>query len=321
MESSRFRRIPPAAAAVLALALSAGCSPPPKKLRFIFIAPNVGEEFFGPVKKGMADAAAMLDVECEFTGTEGVDAGAQALLVKKAVLGGYDGIALDIIDPEAFDGVARMAADQGVPLVAFNIDDASTPNARLAAVCQRFPLAGRTVGIRAAGKLPSGSRVIITKHDEGISALDERAGGIEKVLGEKGIGSKVLVTGPDPGKAREAIDGALRADPGIAAVLGTGQVDTEAAGLVAEHFAREAGRRSLYVAGFDLSPEILRLIAEGRIAFTVDQQPYVQGFYPVVMLALRARYGILPSDMDAGATVIGRESAAAVAEMSRRGYR
>jgi simple sugar transport system substrate-binding protein len=311
------------AIAVLALVLSslAGCSgTKAQRLRFIFIAPNVDEEFFRPVKKGMADAADLLGVDCRFTGTEGVDARAQALLVRKAILEGYDGIAVDIIDPVAFDDVARMAADQGLPLVAFNIDDAS-PNARLAAVCQRFPDAGRALGMRIATKLPSGSRVLFTKHDEGITALDERVAGAQEALKVKGIEGKVLVTGPDLEKAEKAIEAALREDPGVAAVVGSGQTDTQAAGLVVERLRRESGRSAIFAAGFDLSPEILRLVRSGPILVTIDQQPYVQGFYPVVQLYLRAKYGIYPSSMDAGANAITKENAAAVAEMSRRGYR
>jgi simple sugar transport system substrate-binding protein len=313
-----------AAALALALVLSAlaGCSGTKEgRLRFIFIAPNVNEEFFRPVKKGMADAGALLGVDCTFTGTEGVDAATQARLVRKAILEGYDGIAVDMIDPEAFDEVARMAADQNLPLVAFNIDDASSPNARLAAVCQRFPEAGRALGIRAAAKLPSGSRVLFTKHDEGITALDERVAGAREALKVKGIDGKVLVTGPELEKAEKTIEAALREDPALAAVISSGQTDTQAAGLVVERLRRESGRSNLFAAGFDLSPEILRLVRSGPILVTIDQQPYVQGFYPVVQLYLRSRYGIYPSSMDAGANPITKENAAAVAEMSRRGYR
>jgi simple sugar transport system substrate-binding protein len=75
------------------------------------------------------------------------------------------------------------------------------------------------------------------------------------------------------------------------------------------------------VAGFDLSPEILRLIKEGIVSFTIDQQPYLQGFLPVVQLVLNIRYGIRPSAVDAGATVIDRSSVDAVMELSRAGYR
>jgi simple sugar transport system substrate-binding protein len=101
-------------------------------------------------------------------------------------------------------------------------------------------------------------------------------------------------------------------------VLGTGQSDTEAAGR-----ALETGFDSgeYWSAGFDLSPETLRLIGAGHIRWTVDQQPYAQGFYPVVQLALYLRYGIVPSDIDTGAAIIDRSNVRDVLELSRRRYR
>jgi simple sugar transport system substrate-binding protein len=81
----------------------------------------------------------------------------------------------------------------------------------------------------------------------------------------------------------------------------------------------QAGR--LLSAGFDLSPETLRLIDAGHIRYTVDQQPYIQGFYPVVQLTLYLRYGIVPSDIDAGAAIIDRSNVRQVMELSRTHYR
>ena len=40
----------------------------------------------------------------------------------------------------------------------------------------------------------------------------------------------------------------------------------------------------------------------GKLLFAVDQQPYLQGYLPVVMLANRARYGLLPAQGDVVAT-------------------
>ena len=66
--------------------------------------------------------------------------------------------------------------------------------------------------------------------------------------------------------------------------------------------------KGYWSAGFDLSEETLRLIKAGHIRFTIDQQPYVQGFYPVVQLTHFIRYGLVPSDLDAGAGIIDRSN-------------
>ncbi len=289
-----------------------------KRLRFIFITPCVGEDFFRPVKKGMRDAATMMGVECNFTGTEDVDVNAQAEMVRKAIADGYDGIAISLIDPSAFDAVVEEAVEKGIPVVAFNVDDSATPNARFSAVCQDLYQAGRSFGKEAAKFVPANGKVLMTLHSEGISALDDRLRGAQEVLKEKGITWEVIVTGIVTDKAAEVIAGALKKHPKIRTVLGTGQVDTEAAGLAIEGEFKEGGYAA---AGFDLSPDILRLIKAGIIKFTIDQQPYIQGFYPVVQLTLYCRYGIRPSSQDAGAGLITRENVDSVMELSKRSYR
>ena len=54
------------------------------------------------------------------------------------------------------------------------------------------------------------------------------------------------------------------------------------------------------VAGFDVSTEVLDGIKSGKIIATVDQQPYSQGYFAVVQLALEIKYGLYPSDMKTG---------------------
>jgi simple sugar transport system substrate-binding protein len=288
----------------------------PRPLRFIFITCCRDEAFFVPVKQGMADAARQLNVRCEFNGTEGVDVKAQADMVRKAVTAGYDGIALNIIDPAAFDDVVTEAVRKGIPVVAFNVDDKQSE--RLGAVCQDFVRAGAALATRTLEFIPAGSKVLITQHDEGISALDDRLKGIEQVLKQKGISWKVICSTNDLKQAVETIAKELKANPDIKFVLGTGQTDTEAAGRAIE---RDFAARGHASAGFDLSPEILRLIKAGVIRATVDQQPYIQGYYPVVQLALYCRYGIQPSNVDAGAAIVTRKDVDRVIELSKKHYR
>jgi len=289
-----------------------------ERLSFIFITPCVDEDFFKPLKKGMRDAAEMMGVDSAIIGTEDVDMEAQVVMLRKAVADGYDGIALSIIDPEFFDDVVQETIDKGVPVVAFNVDDHNTPNARLSAVCQDLYQSGRILGKQIEESIPDNSRILMTIHSEGISALEDRLHGIQDVLKEKGATWKVIVTGMIPEKAEEMITRELKANPDIKAVLCTGQADMEGSGLAIERHFRD---KDYITAGFDLSPEILRLVKDGVIKLTIDQQPYVQGFYPVIQLALYCRYGIKPSSMNSGATVISSENAESVIRLSEQYYR
>jgi simple sugar transport system substrate-binding protein len=312
---------------IVAVVCIAGCAgmpaqgrpgEPTRPLRFVFITTCAAEDFFKPVRKGMHDAADRMAVQCIFTGTPEVDIKAQAEMVRQAVAEGYDGIALNIIDPVAFDGVVAEGMGKGVPVVAFNVDDNKTPNARLSAVCQDFHKAGRILGERAAASISDHSTVLVTVHSDGISALEERLQGEQEALKAKGVTWERVVTGTTPEGAAEVIASALKANPQVKVILCTGQADTQGAGMAIErHFAG----KGYTAAGFDLSPEILRLVKAGHIQFTIDQQPYIQGFYPVVQLALYCRYGIRPSNIDAGAAVISRSNVDQVLALSRHGYR
>jgi simple sugar transport system substrate-binding protein len=289
-----------------------------RALRLVFISCAVDSPFFAAVKKGMRDAAERLNVAVEFIGTPGIDVVAQAAMVRQAVADGYDGIALNIIDAEAFDDVIEGAIRAGVPVVAFNVDDHATPNARLSAVSQRFLEAGKALARRVAPHIPAGSHVLMTMHDRGVSALDERLRGLQEILRKNNIRWTVIVTGNDSHRGAEAIATALRTHPDIRVILGSGQSDTEAAGrAIEQHFPD----LDYWAAGFDLSPETLRLIKAGHIRCTVDQQPYIQGFYPVVQLTLYLRYGIMPADIDAGAAIIDHANIDRVMELTSEGYR
>lgn len=289
-----------------------------RPLRLAFITCAVDAKFFEPVKKGMRDASEMMGVQADFLGTEGVDVPAQVEMVRQAVRDGYDGIALNIIDPEAFDDVIQEAIDRGVPVVAFNVDDHASPNARLSSVNQRLYEAGRSLASELLPEIPKNTHVLMTMHDEGVSALEDRLRGLQDVLGAKGVRWTVIVTGNDSAKGAERIAEALRQHVDVRFVLGTGQSDTEAAGLALEkHFAG----KGYFSAGFDLSDTTLRLVKAGVIRCTVDQQPYIQGFYPVVQLALYCRYQIQPSDIDAGAAIIDRDNVDAVIRLTQEGYR
>ena len=287
-------------------------------LRFAFITCAVDGQFFEPVKKGMLDAADMLGVHCDFMGTEGVDLTAQAMMVQKAVKEGYDGIALNIIDSNAFDSVIQEAMDAGVPVVGFNVDDQTTPNARLSSVNQQLYKAGESLAKSILKDIPPKAHVLLTKHDEGVSALEDRLSGLQNILKSKNVTWSVLISGNESNQGAEKIVSFLNQHPEIKIILCTGQSDTEAAGIAIEKFFAGKGYWS---AGFDLSDKTLQLIKDGHIRCTIDQQPYIQGFYPVVQLTHYVRYGLLPSDINAGAALIDQSNIDQVLEFTKLGYR
>ena len=286
------------------------------RLRFRLITIASDEELFHVVERGMRDAAAALNVDADLVGTPGFDIDDVIGMVRSAVHDGIDGIGLNVFHPTALAGIIAEASAAGVPVIAFNIDAAKTGSGNLSYIMQDFFAAGTALGQRAAASVADGERVIVAMHDDGVGALEERAAGIEAGLASRSVVATRVITGRAPTKGAEILDEAL-IRLGARAIIGTGQPDTEAAGIV----ARRSQERGIYAAGFDLSPGIVDLIAEGHLDCVVDQQPYAQGFYPIVQLTLYRRFGLMPSSLDAGAAIVDRQNVELVRQLSKQSIR
>lgn len=286
------------------------------KLRFRLVTIASDEELFHVVERGMRDAATALNVDADLVGTPGFDIEDVIRLVRSAVHDGIDGIGLNIFHPTALAAVIAEAGAACVPVVAFNIDAAKTGSGNLSYIMQDFIAAGTVLGRRAAASIAKGEPVIVARHDDGVGALEERAAGIEAGLASRGVVVTRVITGRAPARGAEILGEAL-VRLGARAIIGTGQPDTEAAGIV----ARANQQHGIYAAGFDLSPGIVDLIAEGHLDCVVDQQPYAQGFYPIVQLTLYRRFGLMPSSLDAGAAIVDRHNVELVRQLSKQSIR
>ena len=69
-------------------------------------------------------------------------------------------------------------------------------------------------------------------------------------------------------------------------------------------------RRGVRAGGYDLLPKTLRAIADGHLDFTIDQQPYLQGFLPIFQLFM-VKYTaglVAPSDTNTGLLFVTRSN-------------
>ena len=83
-------------------------------------------------------------------------------------------------------------------------------------------------------------------------------------------------------------------------------------------------RRNLPIATFDLSPDVLAAVRDGEVRFTIDQQPYLQGYLPIVLLSQRIRYGLFPVPedvLDTGPNFVTRATADQAIRLSKRSIR
>ena len=64
--------------------------------------------------------------------------------------------------------------------------------------------------------------------------------------------------------------------------------------------------------GFDLGPKKLEQIKSGALDGSLGQQPFLQGFYPIMQLYLQIDRGIAAADLDTKAQLVTKDNVEAV---------
>ena len=75
------------------------------------------------------------------------------------------------------------------------------------------------------------------------------------------------------------------------------------------------------VAGFDLSKDTAQGIIDGYIGLVQDQQPYLQGFMPILQACLSKKYGFAGLYVDTGVGLVDKSNLDLVAGLTRQGIR
>src|SRR5262249_27568766 len=129
-------------------------------------------------------------------------------------------------------------------------------------------------------------------HEPGNDGLTERCQGVAQALRAVGGSARVLdINLQDRRQAQRLISQTI-ADGSVDGVIPLGPNGAETA-LAA--MGRRGFQGRINLATFDLSPGVLTGVQDGRILFAVDQQPYLEGYLPIVLLAERARHGLFPT--------------------------
>ena len=77
----------------------------------------------------------------------------------------------------------------------------------------------------------------------------------------------------------------------------------------------------IYTAGFDLSAATATAIKEGWVGCVLDQQPWLQGYLPIVQICLAKKYGFAGLHIDTGAAIIDKSNIGFVAPLAEKGIR
>ncbi|MDX6515805.1 MAG: simple sugar transport system substrate-binding protein, partial [Gaiellaceae bacterium] len=298
LDRAQLLRLAGAGAAALALPGAADAAGksfilPHPRWRFVFVNHATTNPFFVPARFGSADACSLYGVAVSWVGSKRSDTGEMVKAFRRAIHGGADGIAVSIIDPRAFDELTAEALGRGIPVVSYNADG-STQNQRLAYVGQDLYQSGLKVGARIVELVADGD-VYLFIATPGQANIQPRVDGVKDAIRDSGapIRVHVVATGADVKAEQRKIEATYKAHRGLRGMFAVDGGSTQGiAEVMRKHKLRTSGVRA---GGYDLLPSTLASIAGGHLDFTVDQQPYLQGFVPIQQLFLHRYSGSLVS--------------------------
>ena len=262
--------------------------------------------FFVPAKYGSADAAGLLGVSAEWAGSVSSNIGEMVQAMEEAVDERVGGIAVSLIDPSAFNGPTAAALRHGIPVVSYNADGGKG-NARLAYIGQDNYQSGLELGARIASLVSSGE-VFVFIATPGQENIQPRVDGALDALRDSGkrIEVQVVPTGVAVGGEKTKIEQTYIANPTLRGLFAVDAGSTAGVATVMREHGLHA--RGVRAGGYDLLPETLQAINDRNLDFAIDQQPYLQGFLPVLDLFLYRYSGALvaPADTNTGVNFVTR---------------
>ncbi len=249
-----------------------------------------GDTFWDKIKNGAQQAAKDTGVTLKYSNDP--EAPKQAVLIQNAVDSKVNGIATTLVTPDALAGSVKAATDAGIPVVGFNSGiDAYQKLGALMYFGSDETLAGTTAGKRLAEQGAKHPLCVIQQ--TGSVALEARCAGVKSSIPGT---ENIQVNGADDAAVTTTLQSKLTQDKSIDAIVTLGAPQALDAIKAKEQASSEAK-----LVTFDLNEQAAQEIKSGNIVFSIDQQPYVQGYMAVTSLYLNIKNG---NDIGGGKAVL-----------------
>jgi simple sugar transport system substrate-binding protein len=288
-----------------------GPFPATPKWKFVFVNHVTTNPFFTPTQYGAQDACALLNCSFQWTGSKDSIVPEMVNAVNSAISAKADGIAVAVVDKAAFKAPVGRALAAGIPVVSYNADGArDDPGTnRLAYIGQDLYTSGSQLGQRIAALMTGGDAVgfIATPGSLNIQPRIDGASDAIKASG-KPINFRPVASGAELPKELSTIDAYVQGHQNLKGIFAVDAGSTENVGKVVAKYGMK--KKGVVAGGFDLNPNTLTAVKAGNLDFTIDQQPYLQGFLPVFYLWLYKLSGGLaaPSETNTGLLFVTKDN-------------
>lgn len=250
------------------------------------------DSWWNTIKNGIALAGKQVGVEVEYRNPPSGDIADMARIIEQATASNPDGIITTLADFDVLSGPIKAAVAQGIDVIIMNT---GTPEqarevGALMYVGQPEYDAGLAAGIRAKGE--GVTKFLCVNHAIQQPTVGERCRGYADGLGVA-LGDSMMDSGTDPAEIKNKVLAYLSANSDVNGILALGPVSADPT-IAALKENGMAG--TIHFGTFDLGTEIVSAIKDGTIKWGIDQQPFLQAYLPVVVLANWDRYGVLPGN-------------------------
>lgn len=287
--------------------------------RIVFITHGqASDPFWSVVKKGIDAAERQTGAAVSYRAPDSFSVTQMRRYIDQAIVDHPDGLVISVPDPVTLGPSIRRAVEAGIPTITIN---SGSDSFKRLGVLGHVGQPEYDAGVEAGERLRTAGvrRALCVDQEDGDSGLDVRCRGLQ--AGLDGEVTSLAVPLQDPAEAQSRMSAALARDTALDAVVTLGP---NAAPPAVDAVTASGRGGSVKVATFDLSPDVLAAVRDGKILFAVDQQPYLQGFLPVILLAEYVQYQVFPgkgSLTPTGPQFVTKENAEDVIRLSAEGVR
>jgi len=275
------------------------------KYHFVMVNHVTTNSFFTATIYGIQDACAITGCSYTWTGSNNSIVSDMVSAFDAAIASKASGIGCCLISDTAFDTPVNNALEKGIPVIAYNADvSAGVTNSRQAYVGQNNLTAGAAVGEQILKHVKKGDLVGGIIATPGTGNIQPRIDGATPVLKKAGIDVVEVGTSATEGSPEyNKISAWYAGHQDVKFMFGVDSGDSDAIALFIQ---KNNLKGKVGGSGWDVGTPVIAGINAGQLAFTIDQQAYLQGFDTIMQLYLFNVSGGLmkPTNTDTGLGIV-----------------
>ncbi|HEX4569339.1 MAG TPA: substrate-binding domain-containing protein, partial [Dongiaceae bacterium] len=250
--------------------------------------------------------------------------------IKQAIATKVDGIATyGFGGDDATDPLVDQAFAQGIVFTTLNT---SLPKAQetyspkgLGYIGANNYAAGFALGSEAAKRasLKTGDKVFVWGLKGQGGDRGQRTVGVVDAFQK--VGADVIyqeidaATNADPNAGTATFVGVMKKNPEVKIVVTDHGGLTSNVGVYARAASLEPGK--VLFAGFDMSPNTAQAVKDGFQNLVIDQQPFLQGYLPILNICLTKKFGFSGLDVNTAGAFVDKSNVDAVAPLAAQEIR